>query len=63
MANVIVIGAGVVGTAIARELARHNHEVTVIDKNLDVDEGTSKRSEEHTSELQSPYVSRMPSSA
>ena len=42
MANVIVIGAGVVGTAIARELARHNHEVTVIDKNLDVGEGTSK---------------------
>jgi L-2-hydroxyglutarate oxidase LhgO len=42
MAKVIVIGAGVVGTAIARELARHSHQVTVIDKNLDVGEGTSK---------------------
>ena len=42
MAKVIVIGAGVVGTAIVRELARHSHQVTVIDKNLDVGEGTSK---------------------
>jgi glycerol-3-phosphate dehydrogenase len=42
VAEVIVIGAGVVGTAIARELARHNHQVMVIDKNLDVGEGTSK---------------------
>ncbi len=42
MAEVIVIGAGVVGTAIARELSRNNHKVTVIDKNLDVGEGTSK---------------------
>ena len=40
--DVAIIGAGVVGTAIARELARHNLSIALIDANSDVGDGTSK---------------------
>ena len=50
--DVVIIGAGVVGSAIARELSRYKLSIAVLEKNLDVCNET--RSEEHTSELQSP---------
>lgn len=40
--DVAIIGAGVSGCAIARELARYKLNVIVLDKNSDVCEGTSK---------------------
>ncbi len=40
--DVAVIGAGVVGCAIARELARHQIEVVVVEAGADVGIGTSK---------------------
>lgn len=42
MKDITIIGAGVVGCAIARELSRYNLDVLVIDKNEDVAEGVSK---------------------
>ena len=42
MKDTIVIGAGVVGCAIARELSKYKLDVLVIDKNEDVSEGISK---------------------
>jgi len=41
--DVIIIGAGVVGTAIARELSKYSITVAVIEKELDVSMGTSSR--------------------
>jgi len=40
--DVLVIGAGVVGCAIARELSRYNLNVTVVEAGSDVAEGASK---------------------
>ncbi|MCR4690143.1 MAG: NAD(P)/FAD-dependent oxidoreductase [Lachnospiraceae bacterium] len=40
--DVIIIGAGVTGSAIARELSRYQLRIAVFDKNSDVGEGTSK---------------------
>ena len=40
--DVIIIGGGVIGCAVARELSRYNAEVLVIEKNEDVCTGTSK---------------------
>ena len=40
--DVAIIGAGVVGTAIARELSKHNVSIAVIDAHSDVGDGTSK---------------------
>lgn len=40
--DIIVIGAGVVGSAIARELSRYQAGICVLEKNADVCEGTSK---------------------
>ncbi len=40
--DVIVIGAGVVGCAVARELSRYYLRVAVLDREYDVGEGTSK---------------------
>ncbi|MCQ2551450.1 MAG: NAD(P)/FAD-dependent oxidoreductase [Clostridia bacterium] len=40
--DVAVIGAGVIGSAIARELCRYDLSVCIIEKNVDVCEGTSK---------------------
>ncbi|MDU7904739.1 MAG: FAD-dependent oxidoreductase [Peptostreptococcaceae bacterium] len=42
MKDITVIGAGVVGCAIARELSRYELNILVIDKNEDVAEGISK---------------------
>lgn len=42
MADVIVIGAGVTGAAVARELSRYDREVIVLERASDVCEGTSK---------------------
>ena len=42
MTDVVVIGAGVTGCAIARELSRYDLDVLVIEKEVDVCEGTSK---------------------
>lgn len=42
MVDVIVIGAGVTGCGIARELSRYNWKVTVLERASDVCEGTSK---------------------
>lgn len=42
MTNIIIIGAGVIGCSIARELSRYNANITVIDKENDVSCGTSK---------------------
>lgn len=40
--DVIVIGAGVTGAAIARELSRYQLDVAVLEKEVDVSFGTSK---------------------
>ncbi|QIP83422.1 NAD(P)/FAD-dependent oxidoreductase [Streptomyces sp. Tu 2975] len=40
--DVIVVGAGVVGTAVARELARHRLRVALVEAGDDVGNGTSK---------------------
>ncbi len=42
MQDVIIIGAGVCGCAIARELSRYQLKIMVLEKNSDVCEGTSK---------------------
>lgn len=42
MKDVVIIGAGIVGCSIARELSRYNLDVLVIDKNQDISEGISK---------------------
>ncbi|MEG2786848.1 MAG: NAD(P)/FAD-dependent oxidoreductase [Romboutsia sp.] len=42
MRDITVIGAGVVGCAIARELSKYDLDVVVVDKNEDVAEGISK---------------------
>ena len=42
MVDVVVIGAGVTGCAIARELAKYEYKVTVLERASDVCEGTSK---------------------
>lgn len=42
MTDIIVIGAGVTGCGIARELARYEWKVTVLERASDVCEGTSK---------------------
>lgn len=42
MEDVIIIGAGVVGASIARELAKQDRRILVLEKNWDVAEGASK---------------------
>ncbi|XZJ31660.1 NAD(P)/FAD-dependent oxidoreductase [Clostridium perfringens] len=42
MRDIIVIGAGVVGCSIARELSKYKLDVLVVEKNSDVSEGISK---------------------
>ncbi|MCF8062044.1 MAG: NAD(P)/FAD-dependent oxidoreductase, partial [Deltaproteobacteria bacterium] len=41
--DVLIIGAGVVGNAVARELSRYRLDVAVLEKELDVAMGTSSR--------------------
>jgi glycerol-3-phosphate dehydrogenase len=40
--DVVVVGAGIVGSAIARALAAYQHDVALIDARDDVGDGTSK---------------------
>lgn len=40
--DIVIIGAGVIGAFIARELARYDLKVAVVDKENDVSNGTSK---------------------
>ena len=40
--DIAVIGAGVIGCAIARELARYDWQTVVLEKNLEVGEGATK---------------------
>ncbi|MCK4240696.1 MAG: FAD-dependent oxidoreductase, partial [Candidatus Atribacteria bacterium] len=40
--DVVIIGGGIIGTAIARELARYKLDITLIEKEDDVAMGTSK---------------------
>ena len=42
MYDVAIIGAGIVGTAIARELAKYNLKIVIIEKDSDVANGTTK---------------------
>ncbi|MEG1139226.1 MAG: NAD(P)/FAD-dependent oxidoreductase [Lachnospiraceae bacterium] len=42
MEDIIIIGGGVIGCSIARELSRYRRRVLVLEKNSDVCEGTSK---------------------
>ncbi len=53
--DVVVIGAGVVGTAIAAELSQTAATVCVIEENDDVAEGASKASAGITSDYYAPY--------
>jgi len=41
-ADVVIIGGGVIGTAIARELSRYSLNIILIEKEDDVAMGTSK---------------------
>ncbi len=40
--DLVIIGAGVVGSAIAREFAKHNLSIALVDAAADVGDGTSK---------------------
>ena len=42
MVDVVIIGAGVVGCSIARELSRYDLQIQVLERASDVCEGTSK---------------------
>ena len=42
MVDVVVIGTGIMGACVARELSRYNLNVVVLDKENDVSNGTSK---------------------
>ena len=42
MVDVIVIGAGIMGAAVSRELSKYNLDITVLDKEHDVSNGTTK---------------------
>ena len=42
MVDVIVIGAGIMGAAVSRELSKYNLNITVLDKEHDVSNGTTK---------------------
>ncbi len=42
MKDVVIIGAGIIGAAVARELARYNLDVLVLEKESDVANGTTK---------------------
>ncbi|HPW41785.1 MAG TPA: FAD-dependent oxidoreductase, partial [Bacillota bacterium] len=42
MYDIAVIGAGITGCSIARELSRYNVRILLIEKNSDVADGTTK---------------------
>ncbi len=41
--HVLIIGAGIVGCAAARQLSRYDIDITVVEKEGDVSEGTTKQ--------------------
>lgn len=41
MFDIIIVGAGVIGSSIARELSRYNLNICVLEKESDVAAGTS----------------------
>src|SRR4030042_4695655 len=41
-AGVVIVGAGVIGCAIARDITRHTPDVVILEKESDVADGTSK---------------------
>ncbi len=41
-ADVIIVGAGVIGSGIARELSKYNLDIVVLEKGDDVSQGVSK---------------------
>ncbi len=42
MYDVLIIGAGIIGTGIARELSKYNLKIAVLEKDTDVSNGTTK---------------------
>lgn len=40
--DVIIIGAGIIGTSIARELSKYNTRVLILEKEADISMGTTK---------------------
>ena len=42
MVDVVVIGAGIMGAAVSRELSKYNLDIVVLDKEHDVSNGTTK---------------------
>ena len=42
MIKVVIVGGGVVGCAVARELSRYDCDISVLERSFDVSEGTSK---------------------
>jgi L-2-hydroxyglutarate oxidase LhgO len=42
--QVVIIGAGIMGAALARELSRYNVDVTLVEKQADVSMGVTKAS-------------------
>ena len=46
MFDVIIIGAGVIGSAVAREMSRYNLKTCVLEKNNDVSDGTKLKEDE-----------------
>lgn len=49
MRDIVIIGAGVTGSAVARELSRYQYDVLVVEANSDVCEGTSKANSRYCS--------------
>lgn len=47
IADIVIIGAGMMGTAIARRLAKYNLKIVVLEKESDVSFGSSKASTAH----------------
>ncbi len=42
MYDVVIIGAGIIGASVAREISKYNLKVIVVDKGLDLASGTTK---------------------
>ena len=42
MTDVLIIGGGICGSTVARELSRYELSITVLEKGVDVSSGTSK---------------------
>ena len=58
MYDVLVIGGGVIGCAIARELSRRSGRICVVERNEDVCTGTSKANSATPDSMPSPAAGR-----